>query len=67
MGDQSENLHGLKAKMTGVKGRITKALKEKEITCAEFAKKNQEATPTLKINRLAQEILEKREKLEKQL
>ena len=60
MGDQPENLHGLKAKMTAVKGRITRALKKIETTCVEFAKKKEETTPTLtlRINRLAQEILD---------
>ena len=52
MGDQPENLHGLKAKMTTVKGRITRALKKIETTCVEFAKQNEEKTPALTINRL---------------
>ena len=45
MDDQPENLHGLKAKMTAVKGRITRALKKIETTCVE------KATLALTINR----------------
>ena len=60
-----ENQHGLKVKMTSVNGRIPRALKNVETTCVEFAKKNKEVTPALPINRLDQEILENRKKLEK--
>ena len=52
MGDHPTNLHGLKAKMTTVKGRITRALKKIEITCVEFVKQNEETIPALTINRL---------------
>ena len=40
MANLPENLHGLKAKMTSVKGGITRALKKIETTCVESAKKN---------------------------
>ena len=54
MANLPENLHGLKAKMTSVKERITRARKKIETTYVEFVKKNEEATPALAINRLAQ-------------
>ena len=47
--------------MTVVKGRITIAIRQ-----IEFAKKNEETTPTLTINRIPQEILENREKVKKE-
>ena len=67
MSGKTESLYGLKAKMTTVQGRITWAIKKIETACVEFVKKNEKTAPTLTINRQAQEILENREKLEKEL
>ena len=51
--------------MTAVKGRITRAIKKIETACVEYEKEDEETVPTLTMNRLAQEILENRLKVEK--
>ena len=53
--------------MTSVKGKIMRALKKIENTCVEFEKIHEEVTLDLTIDRLAQEILENRGKLGKEL
>ena len=50
MANLRENLHGLKAEITSVKGRITRPLKRIETTCVEFYKKNEDLTPAVTIN-----------------
>ena len=67
MSNRPKSLHSLKVKMASVKGRITSAIKKVETACVEFVRKNKETTPTLTINRLAQDILENREKVKKEL
>ena len=63
--DKPESLHCLKAKMTAEKGRITRDIKKIKTACTELV--NEEAAPTLMTDRLAEDTLENRKKVKKEI
>ena len=66
MAKSTENYQGTKARMTAAKGLVTRSLKKLESACDELTRR-QEDIPDRTKNRLAEEILNNRQKVEKNL
>ena len=66
MAKDTEHYQGTKARMTAAKGLVTRSINKLESACVELTRK-QDDIPERTKNRLAEEILDNRQKAEKNL
>ena len=66
MAKDTEQYQGTKARMTAAKGLVTRSINKLESACVELTRK-QDDIPDRTKNRLAEEILDNRQKVEKNL